>query len=96
MSSLTDRRDVATTGRMKRTGRTKEVRVKWQRTERKREMKKEALNLCVKTDDFPFNTPLSSLLSSVLSAAVEAPQLPCFHNNNPQIIQPHARTHTYS
>lgn len=57
-------------------------------------MKKEALNVCVKTDDFPFNTPLSSLLSSVLPAAVTAPQLSSFHNNNPQIIQPHTHTHT--
>lgn len=90
--------DVGTTGNNPRKDtETRLHKRRWEERGRDGEnegMKKEALNVCVKTDDFPFNTPLSSLLSSVLPAAVTAPQLSSFHNNNPQIIQPHTHTHT--
>lgn len=46
------------------------------------------LNLWLKTDDFPFNTPLGSPLSWVLPGAVTAPQLFLFHNKSPPTIHP--------
>lgn len=55
------------------------------------------LNLWLKTDDFPFNTPLSSPLSWVLPGAVTAPQLFLFHNKSPPTIQPqHTHTNLYT
>lgn len=52
------------------------------------------LNLWLKTDDFPFNTPLSSPLSWVLPGTVTAPLLSfCFTITTPQTIHTHTHMH---
>lgn len=66
--------------------------------ERSRARAAMTLNLWLKTDDFPFNTPLSSPLSWVLPGTVTAPLLSfCFTITTPQTIHPpHTHTNTYS